>query len=164
MGQRTCIVDGCEKPARKRCRRCAAHQYHHEKLTHTRSCSIEGCGRKHLGQGFCAKHLRNWRVNGDPLAPSRRGKVYVGPLHYNWSGENASYQAVHKRMRRAKGDPTRFDCPCGRQAQQWAYDHMDPDERTDLRTGCVYSIDFDRYAPMCRKCHRALDHEHGRQK
>jgi hypothetical protein len=32
-----------------------------------RLCSIEGCGRKHYGRGWCRMHHRRWVVHGDPL-------------------------------------------------------------------------------------------------
>lgn len=31
-----------------------------------RTCSIEGCGRKHEGHGLCTLHLYRWKRNGDP--------------------------------------------------------------------------------------------------
>ena len=33
-----------------------------------RLCSIEGCGRKHSGRGWCAAHYRRWLVSGDVRA------------------------------------------------------------------------------------------------
>lgn len=34
-------------------------------------CTIEGCGGKYLARGFCNKHYRRWRRNGDPLKANR---------------------------------------------------------------------------------------------
>jgi len=28
-------------------------------------CSVDGCGAKHFGKGYCEKHYKRWRANGD---------------------------------------------------------------------------------------------------
>ena len=33
-----------------------------------RICSIESCGKKHFGKGFCESHYLRFRRNGDPVA------------------------------------------------------------------------------------------------
>lgn len=38
-------------------------------------CTIEGCGKPHLGRGWCSKHYERWRKYGDPL------KVVQHQLH-----------------------------------------------------------------------------------
>lgn len=45
---------------------------------------------------------------------------------------------------------------CAKPAQEWAYDHSDPDELAD-QDGRPYSLDRTCYMPMCRRCHRAFD-------
>lgn len=32
-----------------------------------RICSVDGCGKKHYGKGFCSGHYDKWRRTGDPL-------------------------------------------------------------------------------------------------
>lgn len=32
------------------------------------TCSIEDCGRRAIGRGWCSKHWQRWRKHGDPLA------------------------------------------------------------------------------------------------
>lgn len=32
-----------------------------------RKCMIEDCERKHAAHGYCATHLKRWRLHGDPL-------------------------------------------------------------------------------------------------
>ena len=32
------------------------------------NCSIDGCGRRHYGHGWCQMHWRRWYKHGDPLA------------------------------------------------------------------------------------------------
>lgn len=39
-----------------------------------KTCSVDGCGNKHLAKGFCAKHYMRYRAHGDPLA----GRTYRG--------------------------------------------------------------------------------------
>jgi hypothetical protein len=70
------------------------------------------------------------------------------------------YSGAHDHVRAARGHVHTHKCErCGRlRAQQWAYDHEDPNERVDdnLR---VYSEDPAHYMPLCRACHKALDKE-----
>lgn len=42
-----------------------------------RICSIDGCGGKHKGHGYCNKHYQKWRQYGDPL--------YDGRYRNEWS-------------------------------------------------------------------------------
>lgn len=61
-----------------------------------RLCAIEGCGRKHYGNGFCNKHYKANRTNGDPLVNKRSvhrplverfwEKVIVKEGCWDWSG------------------------------------------------------------------------------
>jgi hypothetical protein len=68
------------------------------------------------------------------------------------------YGNFHSRLRRRLGRADAHLCTaCGAPAQQWAYDHADPNEHIDARTGNVYSIDEAYYKPMCRTCHRVVD-------
>lgn len=64
-------------------------------------------------------------------------------------------------MRRKRGRAAGLPCAdCGGPAHEWAYDHSDPDEaREVLGHGreVRFSFDLDRYRPMCRPCHTALD-------
>lgn len=71
--------------------------------------------------------------------------------------EAVSYSQAHLRLKTDRGRPDRYACTaCGSQAREWAYTGGDPDELTD-GTGRRYSLDQDRYEPMCFKCHRRLD-------
>lgn len=71
------------------------------------------------------------------------------------------YRGAHMRVVAARGHASSYACTdCGRPAQDWAYQCTDPDERVAVVNGTPlrYSLDSDRYAPMCRSCHRRLDH------
>lgn len=71
------------------------------------------------------------------------------------------YRAAHMRVVAARGHASSYLCAdCGQPAQDWAYQCLDPDERVAVVNGTPlrYSLDSDQYAPMCRPCHRRLDH------
>jgi hypothetical protein len=115
------------------------------------TCDIDGCDKPHRGKGLCEMHLSRFLRNGDPLA-LRGHAPQLGPDNPAWTGDGATYSAVHQRLGRA----AEFVCPCGRPAETWAYQHGDPDERVSPE-GLVYSVDLDQYEAMCRVCHLALD-------
>lgn len=84
------------------------------------------------------------------------GSVPRRPKRPRRDPDQVGYDAVHARLRRSKGLATNYLCiACDRQAAEWAYDQADPAERRD-KNG-TFSLDPDRYNPMCRTCHRALD-------
>lgn len=70
---------------------------------------------------------------------------------------------MHGRVRALRGPAKKYPCAlCGtREAQHWAYDHMDPNELMGKdkpdRPERPYSIDLDHYLPMCVACHKAYD-------
>lgn len=68
----------------------------------------------------------------------------------------ASYNATRRKLREARGPASAQQCRCGARAKHWAYDHSDPGELIgDTGRGIVaaYSLDFDRYVPLCCSCH-----------
>jgi hypothetical protein len=77
---------------------------------------------------------------------------------------STSYAAVHWRLRSRIGHAGNYDCigGCGNKANQWAYDHKDPEPLTtispDKRRTVEHSADPTRYAPMCYRCHANFDH------
>jgi len=114
-------------------------------------CAAEGCARPRSKREWCGTHYERWRVHGDAsISLVARG--------------NPSYLALHKQVYRRKGKASERQCAhCGSAAQQWAYDHLDPNERIapikvrdevfDLR----YSQDPEHYIPLCVPCHRQFD-------
>lgn len=81
----------------------------------------------------------------------------VGDGHLAWRGDNASYDVVHQRLKRAMGPASRQLCAtgCGRTAVHWAYDHLDPNEQRS--PAGPFSTDLTHYDPMCGTCHKLLD-------
>lgn len=99
------------------------------------------------------KHSDPFRVDPPPALPRM-----VGTDHPNWSGADVGYGAAHIRIRKSRGSATKYPCSnCTAMASEWAYDHTDPEERVDARFGRPYSVDQDRYMPLCVSCHRAFD-------
>lgn len=76
MAHRTCSIEGCTKPRRKRTW-CAMHytrwRRHGDPLVVHRgenACTVDGCDRPYRCSGYCDVHYRRWRTSGDPLAVS----------------------------------------------------------------------------------------------
>lgn len=79
MADRTCSIDGCERPhsARGWCHR---HYIRWREtgttadpvLMSSQSCAVDGCDRSARKRGWCELHYRRWRKHGTTDAPSRR--------------------------------------------------------------------------------------------
>ena len=118
-------------------------------------CKVDGCSNPARRAGWCWTHHARWRRHGDPGTVLKRGRK-------NHKGtDDIGYSAVHERLYRARGAANTHICECGQPAQQWAYDHSDPDPkfswRRDLRYEVPYSLDLSRYVPMCIPCHGKAD-------
>jgi hypothetical protein len=110
-----------------------------------RTCAVEDCAEILLrGRGWCNAHYLRWRRHGDPLG----GTYYrVGPRSYQW---------IHIHLRETLGPAANFQCPCGAQAAQWAYQYLGHGEEMRDHAG-TYSTDPRDYLPMCASCHVKLD-------
>lgn len=118
------------------------------------TCSVRGCEQETHARGWCGKHYRRWMRHGDVFCV---GVSPRGERHPDWTGDRATYLAVHHRLYRERGYAKSYTCiTCERPAQQWAYQHGDPDELIDSK-GRVYSTNLDLYEPMCALCHTAFD-------
>jgi hypothetical protein len=126
-----------------------------------KTCSVEGCQRKHAARGWCRVHYARVKRTGDP------GPVELCPVGY-WarrspSALSTSYGAVHRRVRKLNGHPLNYTCVCcnTRRAEHWAYDHGDPEPlihvRRDNGRTVEYSADLSRYVAMCWVCHALFD-------
>jgi hypothetical protein len=119
-----------------------------------RTCMVDNCGRPKKHRGLCNRHYLCLIRNGDPLA--LRG-VPRGERCSRWVGDQATYHTVHARIAAARGRAAEQICAhCDGPAAEWAYDHTDPNARTDER-GLEYSLDLCRYIPLCGHCHNWFD-------
>ncbi len=113
------------------------------------TCSIPDCTESALSRGLCPSHYRRLRRHGDPTRVARRP-----------SPKTPTYRQAHNLVYQAYGPASDHLCAgCFAPAQEWSYDHADPDELTGSLGGAVmaYSLNLDHYAPLCRKCHRRAD-------
>jgi hypothetical protein len=72
--------------------------------------------------------------------------MLTGESHPNWTGDAASYAAVHFRLDRVHGKARDYRCGCGAQAAEWAFDEP-----------VGFSTDLSRYTAMCSSCHKRHD-------
>lgn len=56
-----------------------------------RTCSIDGCGKKHLSRGWCAMHYRRWWLHGDVNAvlgtPPGEATKYLREVVLSYEGD-----------------------------------------------------------------------------
>lgn len=77
----------------------------------------------------------------------------------------SDYDSAHKLVNKVRGSATAHRCRCGKQAEQWAYSHADPDVMRDghgREQGKPFSPNPAHYSPMCRSCHARFDRAHAR--
>jgi hypothetical protein len=74
--------------------------------------------------------------------------IASGEFSPGWKGDQVGYQALHCRIRKARGKASQHKCSaeCGRQAYDWAQIH----------TESGFDVWAD-YVPLCRRCHIAYD-------
>ena len=102
---------------------------------------------------MCDLHYQRYRKWGDPYW---HDGPPTGMHNASWKNHDICYGTAHERVRDQRGKASdRLCCSCGQQAQHWAYDHGDPDERSS-QWG-PYSLDLDHYQAMCVPCHKQFD-------
>lgn len=160
MSDRTCTVDGCEKPHfgrglcnqhYSRVRRGKGVGTAEPQRMSDRGCKVEGCAGKHNAKGLCATHYIQWRIERtEPVVVTDGGSV--------------GYTAAHRRVSLHNGPAAKHQCMhCGAEAKQWAYDNADPNEmiaNLKVRKSLLrlrYSQDPSHYIPLCIQCHRVFD-------
>jgi|JI6StandDraft_1071083.scaffolds.fasta_scaffold499452_2 hypothetical protein len=120
----------------------------------SRTCGIDGCGAKYMARGYCQKHYTRVLRTGSPNSRPRP------------RGARPKYRAAHLRVPRQRGKASEYACEvCGLQAAQWAYDHTDPHElsqvivmpKKDSAKLVYYSVDPYRYLALCRSDHVKYD-------
>ena len=115
------------------------------------------CGKTKLIRG---RHLR--------LGAIRSCGCYRTDELQSRTKEVVTYGGAHARVKRAAGEADLYPCvDCGGPAQDWSYDHEDPDEiygwlprhPNSRGNDCYapYSLKVEHYQPRCKRCHRRLD-------
>lgn len=125
-----------------------------------RICAVDDCDREQQTRGWCPKHYKRWQAHGDPTKVAGRGPGITGEANDAWVGGDVSYAGIHTRLRRQRGLASAHSCEhCGKHAKDWAYNHADPNEKTQEWRGYLvtYSGDVSFYTPLCGSCHRQLD-------
>lgn len=129
MAERTCSIEGCEKPVKVLSSGwCAMHYYRwrrtgttdlRPRVSRRKVCAIPDCGRPVSGRGWCVMHYSRWRAHGHPLAVARatlppevRFWFYVGPGGpddcWIWQGQLAYGYGVFSNGRRGGYAAHRF--------------------------------------------------------
>lgn len=169
---------GCERPVKAR-GWCRAHNDRIKKTgspgpaeikaysTPDRPCVVEGCDNVVRGGslGMCNKHYLRYRNNGDPEVTRQGGASLALEKNPNWSGQDASYAAVHLRLRSQRGSASQHSCvDCGGAARHWSYNGRFSESTrygqassTRHDRHLTYSVDLNDYEPRCVRCHSVHD-------
>ena len=170
-----CAISGCDRPAARNCnsmRVCRLHgnrwsrygRFHLVKVNaparpERLECTVDGCVKQDDGpHGLCKMHKARFDRHGDVnvVIPASE-RDHRGETHHAWTGDQASYIAVHQRVRALRGSASKHSCvDCGGQAKQWSYDHSDVSERIS-EEGRPYSLNLDCYHARCISCHKRFD-------
>ena len=87
MPNRTCRIDGCDRPAARTYLMCSAHRArwlrHGDVMAHVpiktkrpgAKCSIDGCGKPAAARTWCEMHYTRWLRQGDPGEAAERFTV-----------------------------------------------------------------------------------------
>lgn len=125
-----------------------------------RPCVVTDCINpvtKDGAHNMCGMHYQRWRRHGSADVVAKGGASLALEDNPNWSGDAATYQAVHLRLRHQRGPARNHPCiDCGKTARHWAYDNSGIAEQCAPR-GWRYSTDLTRYEPRCVPCHRRHD-------
>ena len=166
-----CVIDGCEKPALTLNRTLCTTHYNRAKSGRVLdapvrlarpsrgTCQVDACGREDCGpQGYCSMHKSRVDRHGDPNAViHQRDRNNKWENHVRWTGDSATYNAVHQRLRITRGIAKAHECvDCGGQAKQWSYDHSDPAAKVS-EIGIPYSTELEHYVARCIPCHKRFD-------
>lgn len=155
-----CVIDDCQRERYSgKYGWCRAHylQWRAKNRLNKTPCTVAGCEDPQHANELCAVHDARMRRTGTTDLIGR----HRSDGHYKWVGDEATYGTIHRRLRVYRGSASEFDCDeCGAEAKQWAYDHMDPNEKQSNRG--PFSVDLSHYRPLCIPCHKTMDLEHRR--
>jgi hypothetical protein len=150
-----CTVDGCERQQQAR-ELCSMHYARlcrrgdplaTRKTRNVDICTVNECDEIQHARGYCKKHHLRFLKHGDPNVVANR-----------WDNHDIEHRYIqaHNRVRKLRGLATDLLCvDCGDQAEEWSYDHNDPEAKADKHG--PYSTNVDCYSPRCAECHHAWD-------
>lgn len=120
----------------------------------TRGCDVPGCERARSSLGLCFLHWRRQHATGTTDDPTPRS----GDRNHKWTGDSASYFAIHLRLRSRPRPIACAGCGATTGRMEWALlSPFPPESRRISANGRVYSIDLNSYVNLCKKCHNHLD-------
>ncbi|QGJ92844.1 hypothetical protein PBI_BEAGLE_85 [Arthrobacter phage Beagle] len=121
------------------------------------SCAVDGCEQERKGQ-YCSMHSARIARHGNPdtVIEYKDRQFPKGENHPWWTGEDATYNAIHFRLRDTRGKACEHKCfECESDASQWAYVHNRGSALTSEHG--PYSVNLDDYEAMCVPCHKTMD-------
>ncbi|NNG36932.1 hypothetical protein [Nakamurella aerolata] len=174
MDNATCSVTNCDLPTRK-AGMCVSH-YMKQWRYGTPTPTFEPRAlRDVVGRRFGALMVTGERIGrtwvclcdcGNTTRATRDGllngmRIACGDKAAHYRREDAGYYAAHDRVKRDRGRAAEHLCvDCSQPAQEWSYNHDDPDERISVASssaGAPYSLSPAHYSPRCIACHRRFD-------
>lgn len=164
----TCELPDCDKPRYQKRSMCASHfmkqyrygdPYFKQVIKHT---DLTGQRFGSLTAISWSKNRWTCRCDCGATTTARTGDLNRGTVKscgnqaIHWRSTELGYAAMHQRLRTDRGPATRHRCvDCNNPAEQWSYDHADPDERTE--DGMPYSLQVEHYQARCVRCHKRFD-------
>lgn len=122
-------------------------------------CAADGCESVEDGASrFCKMHGTRVRRHGDAGAVILHADRDhpCGERNHAWTGDDATYTAMHRRVSRARGKASEQACvDCGKAASHWSYDRKCENE-VQSEYG-PYSTNVGRYQARCVPCHKRFD-------
>jgi len=118
VGRSICVVGDCESPVRsnglcqKHRKRMDVHGSVDLPDKAVAECANPECSR--FAEGYCKRCWERVKKHRDPNCVKRA----------HWTGDAASYNAVHRRLRVDLGRAVSYVCGCGDPAKQWVYEAM----------------------------------------
>ncbi len=94
--------------------------------------------------------------------------VRAAPVTTSQQPKRVGYRAMHYRVAAERGPAWTETCAdCGEGADEWSYDHLDPDEleaEDAANLGAPYSLEVEHYVPRCGSCHARFDKRMARER
>lgn len=106
-----------------------------------RVCSIEACGKKHVAQGFCAAHRRNFKLYGDPLYKKIKQFTKCKQETCEKESKVLGFCLFHYQRFRLKGDPNSVDY---------------------VRHGLMHTTEYATWSGMKARCYYKKSHRFSR--